>query len=74
MFSQYQGNQSEPDYYAAETFRIVPLSPLFSTNSLAGKSFDQQIQIIFQSRLADLKREIKNATEEKQRLEEALPK
>ena len=74
MFSQFQGNQSEPDYYAAETFRIVPLSPLFSTNSLAGKSIDRQIQIIFQSRLADLKREIKNDTEEKQRLEEWLTK
>jgi hypothetical protein len=61
-------------YQAFEEYRVIPLGVHFSTNSIAGKSLDEQIQILFQRRLDVLNRQIKEDQEEKQRLEEGLKK
>jgi hypothetical protein len=61
-------------YQAFESYKVVPLGPRFVTNGLGDKSVEEQIQMLFQRRLNDLKREMKNDQEEKQRLEEALNK
>jgi hypothetical protein len=74
MFSVYQSNQLYQAYNATETYRIVPLGRYFLTSELAGKPLDKQIQLVFQSRLDDLNREMKRASEEKKRLEEGLDK
>ena len=74
MFSEYQSNQLYRAYNATETYRIVPLGRYFLTSELAGKPLDKQIQLVFQSRLDDLSREMKRAGEEKKRLEEGLTK
>ena len=74
MFSEYQSNQLYQAYNATETYRIVPLGRYFLTNELAGKPLDEQIQMVFQSRLKDLSVEMKRAGEEQKRLEEGLTK
>ena len=70
MFSEYQSNQLYQAYNATEAYRIVPLGRYFLTSELAGKPLDKQIQLIFQSRLENLKR----IDEEKTRLEGGLTK
>jgi hypothetical protein len=57
---------------ANEEYRVIPLGINFSTNSIAGKTLDEQIQILFQRSVANLNREIQKDQEEKQRLEQAL--
>jgi hypothetical protein len=44
----------------------------FSTNLIAGKPYEEQIQILFKRRIDDLNREIQNDEAEKQRLEEGI--
>lgn len=70
IFSIY----GDGEYQAIEDYRVIPLGPTFFTNSLAGKTFDEQIRMLFQRRLYNLNREIQTAQEEKQRLEEGLKK
>lgn len=62
------------EYQASESYRVVPLGLTFSTNSLSGKSLDEQIHALLQRRLNNLERQMKNEQEEKQRLEEAFKK
>ncbi len=59
---------------AYEEYRVVSLGVRFSTNSITGKSFDEQIQILFQQAVNHLNREIQSDEAEKQRLEEGLKK
>jgi hypothetical protein len=55
-------------YQAVEEHRFVPLGMRFSTNESFGKTLDLQIQALLDRRLAMIKREIKDAEEEKVRL------
>jgi hypothetical protein len=59
---------------ANEEYCFIPLGPEFSTNMLAGKSFDQQIKELLTYRLNTLNFRMKEEQEEKQRLEQALIK
>lgn len=59
-------------YYAAEEYCVVPLGSDFSTDILAGKQLDAQIQILLQFRLNHLNREMENLQQEKMRLEAGL--
>ena len=69
IFSTYTGDGA---YDATETYRIVALGTDFPTNILAGRSFDEQIRAVLQYRVDMLKREMEEAQEEKNRLEEGL--
>ena len=69
MFATDQSNQL---YNATETYRIVPLSRDFLANDLAGKSLDEQIQLVLRRRLEDVNRELEKDAEEKSRLEKGL--
>jgi hypothetical protein len=59
-------------YNAIETYRVIPLGTYFPTNSLAGKTLNQQIQSIFQWRLNKLNQELVQRNDEKERLESIL--
>lgn len=61
-------------YTAYEDYRVVPLGKVFSTNSISGKPFDEQLQTLFQMRAEHLNQQIKSEQEEKARLEEWLGK
>lgn len=64
---------------ATEDFRVVPLereswsdwvsTASTITNSIAGKTLDEQLQILFRQRIANLNREIQKDEKEKKRLE-----
>lgn len=56
-------------YSASEEYRIVPLGSDFSTNVLAGKQLDAQVQTLLQFRLDHLNREMENLQAEKACLE-----
>jgi hypothetical protein len=68
VFSIYDGRH----YNAVEAYRIVPLGSSAPTNLLSGRSFDEQIRVLLQYRLEMLSREMEQAQEEKNRLEEGL--
>jgi len=70
IFSHFDGGV----YSATEEYRIIPLGVDFSTNSVTGKSLDEQIQFLLQYRLNNLNRELERGQEEKKRLEEGLKK
>ncbi len=72
MFAEYQSNQLYQAYSATEAYRIVPLGRYFVADKLAGKKLDEQIQLVFRSRLEDLSRELEKRAEEKKRLEQGL--
>ncbi|HEY5233556.1 MAG TPA: hypothetical protein VIK35_08495 [Verrucomicrobiae bacterium] len=57
---------------AYEEYRVVPLGVNFSTNSIAGKTLNEQIQILLQSAINNLGNEIQKNEEEKERLEESV--
>ena len=61
-------------YKAYEEYKVVPLGAEFSTNWIAGKTLDEQIQILFRHAVGNLTREIQKDEEEKQRLEDGLKK
>ena len=61
-------------YYAVEKYRVIPLGAYLPPDLLTGKTLDENIQILFQRRLDNLNREMKEEQEEKQRLEEGLKK
>jgi hypothetical protein len=61
-------------YQAFEEYRVIPLGVDFSTNSIAGKPLDEQLQILFQHAADNLNREIQKDEEEKQRIEAGLIK
>jgi len=60
--------------HAFDEYRVIPLGHSFETNSLMGKTLDDQIQILLQSGINNLDSEIKRDTETKQRLESGLKK
>lgn len=70
VFAYYDGGT----YQAFEEYRVIPLGNSFHTNLIAGKSLDEQLQILFRRRLDDLNQQMKEEQEEKQRLEEGLQK
>jgi hypothetical protein len=84
LTSQYWPRQGESylifaDYHAGvfqayESYRVVPLGMRFSTNSIAGKPLDEQLQTLFKLRVDNLNQEIQSDEAEKQRLEETLKK
>ena len=61
-------------YQAYEEYRVIPLGVRFSTNSIAGKPLNEQLQILFKQRVDDLNREIQSDEVEKQRLEGGIKK
>jgi hypothetical protein len=66
------GHYHDSFYQAVEPYRIVPLGLDFSTNSIAGKTLDEQVRGLLERRLNALTEQIKNEQEEKQRLEDGL--
>ena len=70
IFSDYH----DDFYQAVEPYRVVPLGTYLPPDLLTGKTLDENIQILFQRRLDNLNREMKEEQEEKQRLEEGLKK
>lgn len=68
IFADYH----DGSYQALEEYRFVPLGVQFLTNSVVGKPFDDQIQLLFKNRLDQLNRELEQGQEEKKRLEEGL--
>jgi hypothetical protein len=66
------GNYDNGVYQAYEDYRIVPLGKCFITNQIAGKALNEQIQILLQVRYDNLKREMQQNEEERQRLEVGL--
>ena len=61
-------------FKAYEEYRVIPLGKTFQTNSIAGKSLDEQMQILFKRRLDELDKQMKEELAEKQRLEMILHK
>lgn len=59
-------------YQANEEYRVVPLGLYFQTNWIAGKTLDEQIRFLLERRLDNLKRQINDEQDEKQRLELGL--
>jgi hypothetical protein len=57
---------------ALDLYRVVPLGHDFPTNSLEGKTLDEQVKFMLQWRLFYLNRELEQGQEEKKRLEEGL--
>lgn len=72
LFASYRNDTSFIGYNAVEEYRVVPLNHFFQTNMLAGKTLEQKIEWILQSRLRDLNEELERGQEEKQRLEEGI--
>jgi len=70
VFGYYDGNA----YQAMEDYSIISLRKTFSTNEIAGKPCEEQIQILFKRRIDNLNQEIRSDKAEKQRLEEAIKK
>ena len=68
------GNFDGEIYQAYEEYRVIPLGSNFHTNSIAGKSLDQQLHILLQHRLDNLNRQMQKELEEKQRLEAGVMK
>ena len=73
------GNFRDGAYQAFEDYRVVPLGrAIFSvgeiTNSIAGKSEDEQLQILFKRALDNVNRQMKQEQEEKQRFEDSIRK
>lgn len=61
-------------YKAFEEFKVLPLGPRFSTNSISGKSLDDQIQILFKDSLFIVNRELQQDQEQKAELEAGIVK
>lgn len=65
-------------YQAVEDFRVIPLGREFwpgaISNAIAGKSPDEQLQILFKRSLDNLNRQMKLDAEARQRLETFLKK
>jgi hypothetical protein len=61
-------------YQAFEEYRVISLGERFSTNSIAGKPLDEQIQVLFQQSVNHLNQEIQKDQEEKQRIEGGIVK
>lgn len=57
---------------AYEDYRVIPLGANFHTNTIADKTLDEQLQILFRRRVDNLSRQMKSEQEEMQRLEEGL--
>lgn len=72
IFGSYMTSGTNSWYNANEEYKIVPLNRHFRLSDLNGKTLDEQIQIILASRINDLKNEIAQDNEEKERLKQGL--
>jgi hypothetical protein len=72
LFANYLTSGTNAWYVATEGYRVIPLNHDFNINELNGKTLDEQIQLIFKSRLKDLDNEIARDKEEKARLEQGI--
>ena len=66
------GKLEDGNYKAFEQYKVVPIGSRFSTNWIAGKNLDEQIQVLFKHALFQLDREIKEDQEQKAQLETAV--
>lgn len=64
----YYTNRNVGAYSVVEDYRIIPISQNFDANQLAGKSLDDQIQIILRDRINAVDDEMARDAAEKQRL------
>jgi hypothetical protein len=52
-----------------EEYKVIPIGKLFSTNSIAGKSLEEQLKILFRHAVFELNREIEQDQAQKAELE-----
>lgn len=71
-FATYSTVRTNSVYVATEEYRIVPLIHFHGAGEFAGKTLNQQIQLILKERLIYLNDELAKGNEEKKRLEEGL--
>jgi hypothetical protein len=72
VFADYRKDEYNRGYTAIEEHRVIPLGHNFWTNQLAGKTVEEQVNLIFKMRLDNLKDELGRDTQEKQRIEAKL--
>jgi 5-hydroxyisourate hydrolase-like protein (transthyretin family) len=70
----YGDNFDTNVFMAHEDFHVIPLGHQFTTNSIAGKQLNEQLQILFRQSADNLNREIQKDKEEKQRIESGIVK
>jgi hypothetical protein len=71
LFANYESNQDDTGYAAIEDYRVIPIVAgpnSWLTNRLAGKSLNEQVQMIINWRLSDLNHEMERDNEEMARL------
>jgi hypothetical protein len=69
LFANYMTYGTNSWYNAIEEYRVVPLAEDFNTNTLTGKTLDEQIEIILAARYKDLNREVAQINEEMKRIQ-----
>ena len=72
IFAHYQRDQFYTGYTAIESYRAMPLDRDFPLNTLTGKTFAEQMQLIFSNRLSNLNEDIDQDEKDKARLEKYL--
>lgn len=70
LFKDYNDGQ----YAGLEGYRVVPLGSPFSTNSIAGKPLNDQLQILFKRARGQLNEEIREEQDQKNLIDEAIQK
>jgi hypothetical protein len=71
LFANYASNQDDTEYEAVEDYRVIPIVAgpnRWLTNQLAGKSLNEQVQMIINWRLSELNHEMERDNEEMARL------
>jgi hypothetical protein len=71
LFANYESNQDDTGYTAIEDYRLIPINAApnsWMTNQLAGKNLNEQVQMIINWRLSELRQEIERDNEEMARL------
>ena len=72
VFANDRKDEYNKGYTAIEGYRVIPLGHNFMTNQLAGKTVEEQVNLILKMRLDNLKDELGRDTQEKQRIEAKL--
>jgi hypothetical protein len=72
VFANDRKDEYNKGYTAIEEHRVIPLGHDFWTNQLAGKTVEEQVELILNRRLADLNSELGRDNQEKQRIEAKL--
>jgi hypothetical protein len=67
-------NYGDGQYSGLEAYRVVHLGSPFSTNSIANKSLDEQLQVLFKRAHGQLNEEIHEAQDQKNLIDEAIQK